>query len=494
MTINSNKIHAIIIPFKKYSNYRSLFIALFVGCGLLPTKAQIPLSYQNYLLQVAQNHPTAQRADLLNSVATEQLRIAKGNFDPLLYSDWQAKRYNDKVYYSQFDAELKIPMYFGGNLKIGYQIADGYNLNPADNLPLAGLAAVGISLPLLQGLKIDDRRAALQQAQLLKDINQNERYLNLNDLLFGAALAYWDWLEAFRHLKVAQEALRLSQSRLIDLKNTVLQGERPGIDTIEARLIVQERRLHLQETIQDYEVSKINLNNFLWLSKEQQTIATTHPKTDFWPSINDTAIVSLPHPNNTDHYWANSIDKHPILTTYRYKSNNLDIERRLKANKLLPKLNIQYNFLAKQFNYFGNEGYGLPLLNNFKWGISASLPLLFRQERGNLALVELKLKDIELQIEQKSREINNKIAAQTTKINNLAEQIRIYEQNVIDYKTLLEAENIRFAMGESSVFLVNSRETKLVEARQKMVSLQMKYYRARAELEWVKGQMPQQIE
>jgi outer membrane protein TolC len=472
-----------------------LFVALLACFCLVNTptlKAQTPLSYQEYLLRVTQNHPTAQRANLLNDLAAEQIRVAKGNFDPKLNSDWQAKRYNDKIYYSQFDAELKIPMYFGADLKIGYQLADGYNLNPADNLPLTGLAAVGISLPLLQGLKIDDRRAALQQARLLKDMNQNERYLTLNDLLFGAALAYWDWIEAYQHLQIAKEALRLSQLRLIDLKNTVLQGERPAIDTIEARLIVQERRLQLQETTMEYDLSKINLNNFLWQAQEQQS--SNQANSDFLPIIADTSIIALPNPSNTSNDWATMIDSHPILTAYRYKSNSLDIERQLKANKLLPKLNIQYNFLAKQFNYFGNEGYGVPLLNNFKWGISASVPLLFRQERGNLALAELKLKDIDKQTQQKSREIGNKITAQTSKINNLVEQIRIYQQNVRDYQTLLDAENTRFAMGESSVFLVNSRETKLVEAKQKMISLQMKYYRARVELEWAKGKMPQQIE
>ncbi len=453
-------------------------------------RAQTLLPYQEYLLRVAQNHPNAQRANLLSDIAQQQLIAAKGSFDPKLQSEWQGKKYNDKIYYSIFDAELKVPLLLGGDLKMSYQLADGYYLNSENTVPLAGLATVGIALPLLQGLKTDERRTNLQQAKLLQNINRNEQVLQLNDLLFAAALAYWDWLEAYQHTQIAQTALQLAKKRLNDLKNSVLQGDRPGIDTIEARLTVQERQLQLAEKMMDYEVSQIYLTNFLMPTTTTKTNESNSAALSitFIPLQTDTTIMAV--------QTATSLlasDTHPVIAAYQYKLNSLDIERRLKSNKLLPKLNIQYNFLAKQFNYFNNEGYGLPLLNNSKWGIQAALPLFFRQERGNLALTKLKIQDTQWQKDLKSIELNNKITAQIAKINNLVAQIRLYEQSVRDYQTLLDAENVRFSMGESSVFLLNTRETKLIEAKQKMVSLQMKYYRTRAELAWAKGDVMKSV-
>lgn len=451
--------------------------------------AQIVLNYEDYLQQVFIDHPTAQRADLLKQIANAQLTIAKGGFDPKFLSAWNGKRYNDKIYYSLFDNELKIPMPFGADIKVAYQWAGGYNINPENNLPLAGLGTLGINLPILQGLAIDDRRANLQQAKLLKNINQNEQLLILNDLLFAAAIAYWDWFEAHQHLQVTQKALLLAQTRLSDLKNSVQQGERPGIDTIEARLIAQERQLQLQDNMLYFELSKINLQNFLWNRKniENQTILPTLIDTSITP------IVEISNNNNNNDKRYTIDQQHPILQSYQYKINSLNIERKLKANKLLPKLNLQYNLLAKQFNYWNDEGYGIPIVNNIKWEVSAAFPLFFRQEHGNLSLIQLKIKDAEFQTIQKQTELNNKVNAQISKINNLVQQIRLYEQSIRDYQTLLDAENMRFKLGESSVFLINTRESKLVEAQQKMILLKTKYLRARVELEWVKGNMVEQL-
>jgi hypothetical protein len=46
---------------------------------------------------------------------------------------------------------------------------------------------------------------------------------------------------------------------------------------------------------------------------------------------------------------------------------------------------------------------------------------------------------------------------------------------VINYERLLEAEEIKFDNGESSVFLINSRQMKLVSAQEKLTELQRKH-------------------
>ena len=60
-------------------------------------------------------------------------------------------------------------------------------------------------------------------------------------------------------------------------------------------------------------------------------------------------------------------------------------------------------------------------------------------------------------------------------------------QIVIDYQTLVAAEERKFQLGESSLFLVNSREQKLIEARLKANQLQVKFLHANASLYNVLG-------
>ena len=51
-----------------------------------------------------------------------------------------------------------------------------------------------------------------------------------------------------------------------------------------------------------------------------------------------------------------------------------------------------------------------------------------------------------------------------------------------NYKTMLIAEERKFELGESSLFLINSREQKLIEAALKTNSLQIKFLNAYARL------------
>ena len=55
-------------------------------------------------------------------------------------------------------------------------------------------------------------------------------------------------------------------------------------------------------------------------------------------------------------------------------------------------------------------------------------------------------------------------------------------QLVENYEIMLNAEERKLQLGESSVFLVNTREKSLISARLKQISVQEKLWNTRAEL------------
>ena len=61
------------------------------------------------------------------------------------------------------------------------------------------------------------------------------------------------------------------------------------------------------------------------------------------------------------------------------------------------------------------------------------------------------------------------------------------QQAVQSYATLQRGEEIKFSNGESSLFLVNARELKTLEARQKLIELQGKEQKAVANTLWAAG-------
>ena len=51
----------------------------------------------------------------------------------------------------------------------------------------------------------------------------------------------------------------------------------------------------------------------------------------------------------------------------------------------------------------------------------------------------------------------------------------------------LKNETLRFNNGESSLFLVNTRENKVLEMQQKIIELQVKLLKAKYSLDWAAG-------
>jgi hypothetical protein len=56
-------------------------------------------------------------------------------------------------------------------------------------------------------------------------------------------------------------------------------------------------------------------------------------------------------------------------------------------------------------------------------------------------------------------------------------------------KLLLDVENTKFQMGESSLFLINSRELKFIETELKQVTLKVKFYNSIYKNLWSLGSL-----
>jgi outer membrane protein TolC len=114
---------------------------------------------------------------------------------------------------------------------------------------------------------------------------------------------------------------------------------------------------------------------------------------------------------------------------------------------------------------------------------------LLRQERGKLQLTKAKLQSNALEFTQATRAVENGIQAAFSEWQSLENQIVLQERMVVNAKTLQNGELIRFQNGESSLFLINTREMKLMEAQVKLLSLKTKYAKAKTLLYWSAGNM-----
>jgi outer membrane protein TolC len=177
--------------------------------------------------------------------------------------------------------------------------------------------------------------------------------------------------------------------------------------------------------------------------------------------------------NNADF----DINNHPKIRSLEYKIKSLNIDRKLKMNNLLPQLDVQYNFLTQTPRQANSL-----VVDNYKAGIKFKLPLFLRKERADLKLARIKLQDAELENESTKVVIKNKVNAVQQELESFVIQNNYIINIVRDYGVLLRAEERKFFLGESSLFLVNYREAKLIETKLKAIELENKFFKSKANL------------
>jgi outer membrane protein TolC len=444
------------------------------------TPAQV-LGLTEYLAYVKQYHPVVRQANLHLEMGEAELLRARGAFDPKLEVDYDRKEFKGTEYYDILNSTFKIPTWYGLELKAGFEQNEGIYLNPERTVPPEGLFSAGISLSAAQGLIMDKRRAVLRSAKVLRDQTAAERDLLVSEVLFEAAVAYLDWARLQQELEVYTEFVTNARQRFQGISRSAATGEIAAIDTVEAGIALQDRVLRLEQTKVKLLKQRLEVSNFLWL--ENNVPVELQPVTKPESLIGQKDLLGEEIEEWIQRF---SFDDHPKLQALEAKLEALRIERRLKLNNLLPKVDLEYNFITPEPELVNTYD-----TSNYKAGIKFSFPLFLRKERGELKLAGYKLEDTSLEFELSRRQIENKIDGLLQELDSYIEQVRLSEEMVGSYQQLLAAEERKFSFGESSLFLINSRENKLIEAQLKQNEILLKYLVAKAELFRSLGLIPE---
>jgi len=422
---------------------------------------EVTFSEDRFYELIFNNHPLSKQANLQVLFGENSVLKARGGFDPKLYGRLDQKYYNSSQYYDMLNAGLKVPTWFGVELKTGFESNRGAYLNPQNNTPANGLWYGGISMNLGQGLIIDNRRAELFKAKIYAESTFFEKELQLNELLYESGYSYWHWFLSYHSEQTLIEAYTLALDRFNAVKIIAELGDRPSIDTVEAIIQLQNRESMLLQYKAERTVSMYNLNSFLWdenafpLELDSLTIP-----------INLDSISPSPYWFSTEEEIDSAIQNHPYLQITNFKIKSLEVDKRLKREMLKPTLDLQYNLINEPIN--SNPITDLSL-NNYKWGVTFEMPIFLRKERGDLQLANLKIQEQQYENDNKKAYIEFKIRSSITEMNNALRQVEIFQKNVKDSEKLLSAERKMFEIGESSLFLINARETAYIQSKLKLI-------------------------
>ncbi|GAA3749457.1 TolC family protein [Flavobacterium ginsengisoli] len=432
---------------------------------------QEELTFIEFLGYVKKYHPLVKQANLEVTNAQAKLMMARGGFDPKLEVDYNKKEFKGTEYYSLLNSSFKIPTWYGVEIKAGFDDTNGEYYNPQNKTPEAGLTSLGINVALGQGMFINQRMADVREGKLQVKLSDAQRKLRAIEILYQASEAYFEWRKSYNEAELYKNYLGFASTRFEGVKKLIAAGDAPAIDSVEAKITVRNRELNVENGNLKLAKAKLKLANFLWIENVPVELGDlVKPEQNLIQTIEETL--------KTDAMMVDveSLDSHPKIQSLETKMDILEVNRQLKANSLLPKINVGYNYISEP-NYWNNFN-----ADDYKFNVDFSFPIFLRKERGSLKMAKLKIQDMQFDIDQQRLELKNKVKAQQTEIASLRKQKVVIDNLVKDYMTMLNSEEKLFSFGESSIFLINSRENNLVSAKLSQISLENQFYLSNAEL------------
>ncbi len=455
---------------KKY--FLLLFLLVFTKLSAQENLSNV-MTLAEFLSYVKTYHPIVKQANLIINNSEAKLLKARGAFDPKIEVDFDKKQFKDTEYFNKLNGAFKIPTWYGIELKANFENNEGVYLNPEATVPIDGLYAAGISASLLRNFVINERMASLKQAKLFINQAKEDQQILVNEILYDASLSYFDWLKSYNEKRIYEDFLTNAKTRFDGIKASFLVGDKPAIDTLEAGITLNDRKLNLEKARIKFVKASFELSNFLWLNNN----TPVELQENIIPDVNSLETVdtslNIALFNNADF----DINNHPKIKSLEFKIESLNVEKNLKMNNLLPKLDVQYNFLTQT----PREANSL-IIDNFKAGINFQLPLFLRKERGDLKLSRIKLQETQFENEVTKVTIKNEVSAVQQELSSFNTQTNFINGIVRDYNTLLNAEERKFFMGESSLFLVNTRESKLIESKLKAIDIENLFFKTKSKL------------
>ncbi|MEY2895716.1 MAG: hypothetical protein RIS42_1435 [Bacteroidota bacterium] len=413
--------------------------------------------------QIVQNfHPVVKQTLIDIKQSNASLTMARGAFDPVLQHYSTQKTLDGKNYLDYHAPSISIPTWYGVELSAGIENIQGSRLDPSQTL--GQTSYLGIQIPLAKNLVMDKRRAALQQAKIMQKMAIQDQRNELNNLLLDAMESYIAWVRSYQVLQIVQANYQNASKRLELVRKSVEFGDRPAVDTLEALTQKQTFENMLTAKALEFANARLSLSAYLWKADNSPVDLAD----DVIPAANEEIRLLANADLNLQSLIEKAMQNHPEINNYRNKLEVLGIEKKLKFQSLLPKIDLSYNHLSKG----GPSLYGASFLeNNYKYGIKFELPLRLSEGRGAYQAAKLKLESEQLNLNQKQVQVEIKVRNYFNQFEAFQKQIRTQESAFLNYQSLVKAEELRFENGESSLFLINSREMKSLEAAEKLTDL-----------------------
>lgn len=477
--------------------------------------------------------------------ADEALRAAEGSYDPIFRyrPTWSrietptpsalgpASGAQLDTQFQNNIALVQNQRWGGGNGTIAF---DNNRLNT--NNPFSALAPyyqtqfrIGYTQPLFRGFRLDQIRTEIRVRRKNIDIARNDLEVRVIDVVSRVEQAYWNLVAAREDVNVSAEFIELAREQLATNRRFVAAGTLAPVE-------LSASDAELQRRIDTYYTA---LNQLTAVENQLKTLLAGNRQDEIW---NDQIIPTdsqgrnLPRADELNALVDAAIGRRPELRglDLRTQSNRYQIEfaeeqrkpqvdliaqyqssglggsvnsipnpfgnlntpiyqrlNQLSAQQGLPPV-VAPDFGGPNPNFVGSYGTAFNNLfsgfNGFTVGVNIDLNLRNRTANANLATAQLNERRLRLQTQQTQQAIEAQVRNTLQSLEAARQRIAAAEASVRAAREKLESETRLFQTGESTNFLVLTRQNEFNDSRRRLVQARLELNRAAAQLAQATGE------
>lgn len=444
-----------------------------ISLSLEPTSI---LTLQSVLTLVEEGHPLLKGSQTEKMVASGKLLKALGEFEPTIVNDWELERLakqssTESVGFNDTFVEMRHKSGVRGFAGFRAGIGD---VKVADlGLGTSNQPLLGIAIPLLRGLNTNPAHAELKKSNLADKQAKFEIQQTRQELYFGAATQYWNWVAAWKFMEIQKKAVVVAEERLDQLMKQGFEGSIATFDVDEGRLEVQRRRGGLIKTMRMVDEEKLKLALFLW--EDEQFSSPNNYKAPLFPPSQK--IYSLHALEKGKQRAANA---RPELQMVSLEAELNQIDLKLADNNLLPDLTLEAEPTRKPGEFVLGLGY--------RFGVRLSFPFYQRKARGELLQETGKAQRLKLLQRYQLKKITLDVENAHSAVTRAEERIKVSKQALLLAKKLEKGERTRFKLGATTLLIVNMRERNVLHTAKEWITTMTDYQKAQAFYQWSTGE------
>jgi len=384
----------------------------------------------------------------------EKEKYYLGDFDTKLSAAYDKKDYpvSDGKF---FDVALQKPLENGIEFIVGYRDAEGTqeynNIKTGDD----GEIRAGIKVPVFSVMHdISTRKLNLSSASLDAVKYHFESQDNLRLLYFKIVSDYYKLLYYKGILQLEKELLSTSLERELIIKQKVKVGALADISLLEAEQQIINRKQRLVSAQNDFSNALEGFVQYLNLTKaafkERYTL----------PHIQHTQEKHI----DVQRSIHTAIENRPDLKIFDYEIKKMNVHG--QHTKLLnyPNFNVSlYGVHDLQYE------------NGFKISLDMDFPIERRKYEGKQAEIRKSIKNIENNKEKEIINIRTNLINIINSLKNLSTNIQSSKTEVKLVEKLEKAENQKYILGLSNLFMVNQREIYTLQIKKKLLKYNLEY-------------------